>query len=160
MKIAVISDTHSLPLPATLLAALKEVDLIIHAGDVCDLATLKLLKKIKEVKAVQGNMCDVDVKKKLPLTECFECEGVRIGVFHGHLPGKDALTNAKAQFKDVPVDIVIYGHSHLALNQTIDGTVFFNPGSPNDTVRAKFFSYGLLEIHGGKLKADIIKLPS
>ncbi len=158
MKIAVLADTHSLRLPPQLLEALKKVDLIIHAGDLCDLATLKNLQNIKEVKAVQGNMCDPQVKKKLPLTQYFECEGIKIGVFHGHLPSKDALANARQQFKDTPVDIVIFGHSHQALNQTIGQTIFFNPGSPNDVAKAQFFSYGLLEIHNGKIKAEIVKL--
>ena len=158
MKIAVVADTHSLPLPAKLLEALAKVDLIIHAGDVCDLDTLKTLQKIKPLKAVQGNMCDARVKKQLPLKEYFECEGVRIGVYHGHGAAKDALTNTKEQFKDVPVDIIIFGHSHQALNQTIDGVIYFNPGSPNDVVKAKFFSYGLIEIHKGKVQTHIIKL--
>ena len=157
MKIAVISDTHSLDLPRKLLEALSKVDLIIHAGDICDLDTLKALEKIKKVIAVQGNMCDPLLKKRLPLKECFECEGFRIGLYHGHGAGRDALTNAQKQFKDDAVDIVIFGHSHQAFNKTIDGVIFFNPGSPNDMVKAKFFSYGLLEIRKGKIKAEIVK---
>lgn len=158
MKIAVLADTHSLPLPPQLLEALKNVDLIVHAGDICDVATLNILKKIKEVKAVQGNMCETPLKYQLPLILCFECEKVRIGVYHGHRPSRDALENAREQFKDTPLDIVIFGHSHQALNQTIGQTLFFNPGSPNDVTIAKFFSYGLLEVHDGKIKVEIVKL--
>ncbi|MEI7998419.1 MAG: metallophosphoesterase family protein [Candidatus Omnitrophota bacterium] len=158
MKIAVISDTHSLPLPKKLLDALTQVDLIIHAGDVCDPDTFKILKRIKELKAVQGNMCDVQLKNKLPLKESFECEGVLIGVYHGHGPSQDALINAKEQFKDEPVDLIIFGHSHMAFKKEIDGIMFFNPGSPNDMVKAKFFSYGLIEIRNGKINAEIIKI--
>ncbi|MBI3601630.1 MAG: metallophosphoesterase family protein [Candidatus Omnitrophica bacterium] len=158
MKIAVVADTHSLPLPVKLLEALSKADLIIHAGDLCDLETLKTFQKIKEVKAVQGNMCDPGVKKKLPLKEYFECEGVKIGVYHGDRPTKDALANAKEQFKGVAVDIVIFGHSHQALNQTMNRVIYFNPGSPNDVVKAKFFSYGLIEIRKDKIQTRIIKL--
>ena len=46
MTIGVLSDTHSLNIPAQLLERFKSVDLIIHAGDLCDVRTLKLLKKI------------------------------------------------------------------------------------------------------------------
>lgn len=158
MKIGVISDTHSLPIPLKLLKELSKVDLIIHAGDVCDNGTLKILSKIKELKAVQGNMCDSELKKKLPLKENFECEGIQIGVYHGHGAHKDALANAQAQFKGQAVDIVIFGHSHQAFNKTIDGVLYFNPGSPNDVVKAQFFSWGLIEISNGKIKAEIIKL--
>lgn len=158
MKIAVISDTHSLPIPQKLWEALSQVDLIVHAGDVCDMDTLKELKQIKEVKAVQGNMCDPQLKKKLPLKELFECEGVRIGVYHGHGGPKDAQGNAADQFKGQDVNIIIYGHSHHAFNKEIDQVLFFNPGSPNDVVKARFFSYGMIEIHDGKFQASIIKL--
>jgi putative phosphoesterase len=159
MIIGVISDTHSLPLPKILLDALAKVDLIIHAGDVCDQDTLKMLSKIKDVRAVQGNMCDEKLKRKLPLKEILECEGVQIGVTHGHLgKTRDAMTNAKEQFKDIPLDVIIFGHSHHALITTVDGTLFFNPGSPNDVIKARFFSYGLIEIHKGKIKAEIIKI--
>lgn len=159
MKIGVISDTHSLLLPKKLLNELSKVDLIIHAGDVCDEDTLKSLRKIQELRAVQGNMCDSSVKKKLPLKECFECEGVQIGIYHGHQGStRDAMSNAREQFQGIPMDIIIFGHSHQAFNQTIDGILFLNPGSPNDVIKAKFFSYGLIEIHNGKVKAEIIKL--
>lgn len=158
MKIGVISDTHSLALPQKLLDALTAVDLIIHAGDVCDLETLKQLQAIKQVKAVQGNMCDPQVKKKLPLKELFECGGVRIGIYHGHGSAMDALTNATEQFKGQEVDIIVFGHSHHAFNKKIGSTIFFNPGSPNDVIKARYFSYGLIEIQNGKFQASIIKL--
>ena len=103
-------------------------------------------------------MCDAQLKKKLPLKEYFECEGLNIGVHHGHVGIKDAMGNAQEQFKDQPTDIIIFGHSHHAFNQLIAKTLFFNPGSPNDVVKAKFFSYGLIEIQNKKFKANIIKL--
>ena len=158
MKICVISDTHSLNLPQKLLEELSKVDLIIHAGDICDLGLLKLLQSMKPVKAVYGNMCDAKLKAKLPLKEYFECEGVRIGIHHGHVGIKDARGNAEDQFKGQKVDIIIFGHSHHALNQKIDGVLYFNPGSPNDVVKARYFSYGMIVVHEGKYKASIIKL--
>jgi len=36
--------------------------------------------------------------------------------------------------------------------------LYFNPGSPNDTVKAKIFSYGLITIEAGKIKAEIVKI--
>jgi putative phosphoesterase len=158
MKIGVISDTHCLPIPKKLLEELATVDLIIHAGDICDEETLKSLNKIQKTRAVQGNMCDSSLKRKLPLKDYFECEGIKIGVTHGHMGIKDPMTNAREQFKDAFVNIVIFGHSHHAFNQTIDGILFFNPGSPNDVIKARFFSYGMIEIQDGKIKAQIIKL--
>jgi putative phosphoesterase len=159
MTIGVLSDTHSLNIPAVLLERLKTVDLIIHAGDLCDAPTLKLLKKIAPTMAVQGNMDEAALKKQLPLKEIMVCENVKIGVTHGHIGDtRDALKNAQAAFKDDKMDMVIFGHSHQAQSQQIGRTLYFNPGSPNDAVRAKFFSYGTITVEAGKIEADIIKI--
>jgi len=159
MIIAVLSDTHSLNIPTPLLERLKTVDLIIHAGDICDLATLKSLKKIAPTKAVQGNMDEGAVKKELPIKEILECAGKKIGITHGHIGDtREALKNAISAFKDDKMDVVIYGHSHQALQSQIGDTLYFNPGSPNDVIKAKFFSYGLIRIEAGKIKAEIVKI--
>ncbi len=159
MIIGVLSDTHSFNIPSVLIERLKSVDLIIHAGDICDLNTLKSLNKIKPTKAVQGNMDDLAVKKLLPAKEIIACDHIRIGVTHGHIgEGREALKNAMATFKNDKMDVVIFGHSHQALKEQVGGTLYFNPGSPNDLVRAKFFSYGLITVETGKVKAEIIKI--
>jgi len=159
MNIGVISDTHSLNIPVLLIERFRSVDLIIHAGDICDAHTLKLLKKIAPTKAVQGNMDEMALKKELPLSEIIDIGGIRIGVTHGHMGDtREALKNAMSAFKDDKIDVVIFGHSHQAFNEQLSGTLYFNPGSPNDVIKAKFFSYGLISVVAGKIKAEIIKL--
>ena len=158
MKIGVLSDTHSLNLPPKMLEAFKSVDLIIHCGDICDTDGLKELQAITRVIAVQGNMDEGALKKKLPLKEKIEIDGVKIGVYHGHGMSRDALGNAKAQFVHEPVDIILFGHSHQPLLEKQGSITFFNPGSPNDAVRAPYFSYGTIEINQGKYKVGIVKI--
>jgi uncharacterized protein len=159
MIIGVLSDTHSFIIPAALLKRLKSVDLIIHAGDLCDTRTLTLLKKIAPTKAVQGNMDELAVKKELPLKEIIVCGKVKIGVTHGHIgQTRDALKNAMAAFKDDEIDVVIFGHSHQPLCEQSGAKLYFNPGSPNDVTRAKFFSYGLISVETGKVKAEIVRI--
>jgi len=158
MILGVLSDTHSLILPLKLLQGLKGSDLIIHAGDACDAGVLKVLKAIAPLKAVQGNMDDASLKKKLPLKELFEAEGVKVGVYHGHGGGRNALANVQEQFKNDTVDLVIFGHSHQPFSEKIGKTLYFNPGSPNDAVRAPYFSYGKIEITNGRIKPSIIKI--
>ena len=159
MIIGVISDTHSLNIPTVVIDRFKKVDLIIHAGDICDQQTLKLLKKIASTKAVQGNMDELIIKKELPLKEIINVDQFKIGVTHGHVGDtREALKNAQASFKDDKIDVVIFGHSHQALNEKVGHTLYFNPGSPNDVIKAKFFSYGLISIAEGKIKAEIIKI--
>ena len=158
MIIGVISDTHSRNIPAAVIERFKSVDLIIHAGDICDLSTLKLLKKIAPTKAVQGNMDESAVKKELLLKEIIICGDLKIGVTHGHIgESRETLKNVMTFFKDDKMDVVIFGHSHQARNERVGNTLYFNPGSPND-VTAKFFSYGLISIVAGKIKAEIVKI--
>ena len=161
MTIGVLSDTHSFSIPSVVTESFKSVDLIVHAGDICDLSTLKLLNKIAPIRAVQGNMDELAVKKILPLKDIILCGGLKIGLTHGHMgQSREAIKNASACFKDDKIDIVIFGHSHQAINEKIDGILYFNPGSPNDVIKARFFSYGLIHIDAGKIKAEIIKIGS
>jgi putative phosphoesterase len=159
MTFGVLSDTHSHNIPASLIERFKSVDLIIHAGDLCDIHTLKLFKKIAPTKAVQGNMDELAVRKVLPLKEIIICGRLKIGVVHGHIGDtREALKNAMSSFKDDKMDVVIFGHSHQAFNEKIGSTLYFNPGSPNDVIKAKFFSYGLITIEDGKIKTEIIRI--
>lgn len=157
MKIVVISDTHSLPIPGQLIKEIKTADLLIHTGDFCSLTDFQSFKKLKEIKAVFGNMDDAKLRAVLPEKEIFFVEGIKIGLYHGSGSPKMVLDSVKAKFKLDKVDVVIFGHSHMALKEEIKGVLYFNPGSPND-MSAAYCSYGLLEISEKKLSAKIVKV--
>ena len=158
MKIGVVSDTHSLALPQQMWDDFKAVDLIIHAGDICTLEDLKLFMKVRDVKAVWGNMDDVDVKKLLPEELLFEVGKCRIGIYHGEGPGAQVINVVRKRFTGKNVNVVVFGHSHNPMNEVIDNVLYFNPGSPNDTVRAPYRSYGILNVENGKISGKIIKV--
>lgn len=158
MKIGVVSDTHGRPLPQQLLKEFATVDLIVHAGDLCDWDNYKQLSNLAEVQAVAGNMDGEEIRKKLPSKLILECEGVRIGVFHGDGPPKTLLQHVQHEFESEHLDVVIFGHSHEPFNEMIDGILFFNPGSPNDEIFAPYCSYGLLQIKGKKASGSIVRV--
>lgn len=158
MKIGIVSDTHSLLLPDALFKVLTGVNLILHAGDICDDEVLKQLSRLAPVKAVQGNMDSSAIKKKLPMRQIIECEGIKIGLCHGHVGVADALSNAVAEFSQDHVQCIVFGHSHQAYNDVRNKILLFNPGSPNDVVKARFFSCGCLTIQDGCVKGEIITL--
>ena len=157
MKIGVVSDTHAHPLPAQMLEDFKKVDFIIHAGDSCSLETLEALKKIKDVKAVWGNMDGLEIRSLLPRHQVIKCGNFSIGVFHGVGAPQGLLEKVRAEFKNTKVNAIVFGHSHQPMNEEIDGVLYFNPGSPNDSVFAPYRSYGILEING-KITGKIIKI--
>lgn len=158
MNIGIISDTHSNPIPKQVLEAFKKVDFIIHAGDFCDEETLKVLKNIKEVKGVWGNMDPAKLRKIFPAKQLIPCGKFTIGLYHGEGPGLKVLERVKQEFKKDKVDVVVFGHSHQPFNEKIDGVLYFNPGSPNDTISAPCCSYGILEVTEKSITGKIIKL--
>ncbi|MEI6438197.1 MAG: metallophosphoesterase family protein [Candidatus Omnitrophota bacterium] len=158
MRVIVVSDTHSEDLPPVLLEDVKKSDLVIHVGDFCDIEVYKRLKALKEIRAVYGNMDGLDLRGILPRKAVFTCEGVTIGLFHGEGGPDQLFEKVKAAFSKEKVDVVIFGHSHEVLNRVVDGILYFNPGSPTDTFRAPFRSYGVLEVRGDKVKGTIIKV--
>ena len=158
MNIGVISDTHSNPIPKQVLEAFKKVDFIIHAGDFCDEETLKVLKGVKEVKGVWGNMDPAKIRKIFPAKQLIPCGKFNIGLYHGEGPGLKILERVKQEFKNDKVDAVVFGHSHHPFNEKIDGVLYFNPGSPNDTISAPCCSYGILEVNEKSIMGKIIKL--
>lgn len=162
MKIGVVSDTH-IPavrhkLPVELIDGLKGCDLILHAGDLIEMWVLEDLKKISSVEAVYGNMDSPKVKSSLPEKKILEVAGKKLCLMHGYgSPVILVKTLKKELFAEKP-DIVVFGHSHNPMNEYVDGVLFFNPGSPTDTIFAPYKSYGVIEINEGKIKASIHRL--
>lgn len=158
MTIGIISDTHCNPIPKEVLTAFKNVDFIIHAGDFCDEKTLKSLQEIREVKGVWGNMDPEKFHKIFPAKQLIRCGKFTIGVYHGEGPGSKVIERVKQEFKKDKVDAIVFGHSHQPFNETIDGVLYFNPGSPNDTISAPCCSYGILSVTEKAITGKIIKL--
>jgi len=160
MKIAVLSDTHSAMIPDQVCKALKEADLVIHAGDVCDAKMFKEMSDLNTVKAVYGNMDEAALRRQLPRRLIFKCEDVQVGVVHGNGAPEGLIGRVEQEFEGLKVDVIIFGHSHEPFNKKIGEVLFFNPGSPNDNIFAPYRSYGILEIDGASVKAKIIKVES
>jgi len=162
MKIGVISDTHipdrSKDLPLKILNDFKNLDMIIHAGDLIDLSVLDKLKNIcPQVKAVWGNMDPAEVRKKLPEKEVFKVLNYKIGLTHGYGHPQKLIELMQEIFKHDKVDIIIFGHSHNPVNEYRNNILYFNPGSLTDKIFSIYNSYGIIEIND-KIKARIIKL--
>lgn len=161
MKIGVISDTHiperAQDLPKEVYLAFKNVDLIIHAGDLVSIDVLNSLNKICPVKAVYGNMDSPEVKKTLKQKEIISIGNFKIGLIHGEGHPSVLIHLLKKTF-DQKLDIIVFGHSHSPINEKQSSTLFFNPGSPTDTIFSPYRSYGIIEISDNNIKAEIVRL--
>jgi putative phosphoesterase len=130
VKIGVISDTH-LREPTPELYALQDtvfadVSLILHAGDLTELAVLEAFPG-KDVVAVHGNMCSFAVKRELPAEKVVEIGGFRIGLTHGW--GNPFGVSKKVEGIFDSVDVIVYGHTHRPHNKVREGVLYFNPGA-------------------------------
>ncbi len=135
-RIGVISDNHGY-LDPVVLEIFAGVGHIIHAGDVMDPDILAQLKSVAPVTAVAGNVDSGELAAGLPREVAGEIAGVRFVVGHKR---KRLLKRLYAgRIEGVPdgeaVDLVIYGHDHVAAAAWVDDTLFLNPGtagSPDD----------------------------
>jgi putative phosphoesterase len=155
--LGVVSDTHLYrsPLPAQVLETLEGADLILHAGDILEMAVLEELEAIAPVTAVAGNMDHGDVTEILPKKRVLEIAGRRIGLIHGSGPPAQMTSRLRGEFEDV--DAIVFGHTHQAYNRIEGGIYFLNPGSPTDRMFAPYRSLGFLEV-GDELKGRIVML--
>jgi putative phosphoesterase len=150
MKIGVISDTHmpkrAKHLPKKLIQGLEGVDFIIHAGDWQTLDVYNELKKLAPVDGVAGNVDGEEIVERFGHKKKLTFGRFTIGIVHGHGTRKTTENRALDAFIDDPVDLIIFGHSHIPLYKDCGGVWLFNPGSPTDKRRQAQFSYGVLTI--------------
>ena len=163
--IGVLSDTH-IPvvvprLPREILEILgKEgVSLILHAGDMVVSGVVDDLLEVAPVRAVAGNMDHPPVQEAWPFRDVVQVEDVRIGLIHGWGPPQGLPSRVLDAFAQDNVDCVVFGHSHLPLNERRGGVVLFNPGTPTDTRFSSIKSLGILEVEGGEIRGRHIFLP-
>lgn len=148
MRLGVISDTHGLLRPEVF-DAFEGVDHILHAGDIGPPELLGELETIAPVTAVYGNTDGFDVRAVLRRVAEIELDGFRIVVTHGDQFGRGVKPEELHEaFKDA--DIIIYGHSHQPLLETVDVVVtVMNPGSAGARRFDIPASVGIIELEAG-----------
>ncbi|RED66214.1 metallophosphoesterase family protein [Cohnella lupini] len=161
MKIVVVSDTHmprmSKKLPERLLSELSNADAIIHAGDWTKQSVYESLAAYAPTYGVAGNNDGEDIVRRFGLRKQLVLEGVRIGIVHGHGAKRLATeSHAIEAFKNVKLDAIVYGHSHVPVLRRLEGMLVFNPGSPTDKRRQPLYSFGIFNITRGELQAKHI----
>ena len=161
MRIGVFSDTHLADSPEArefLLDVVENllapVDMILHAGDLVDPALLEVFAGYK-VHAVRGNMDPP--APQVPIKKVIDVNGFKIGLIHGWGPAAGLEERVHGAFRPLPLDCLVYGHSHVPVCHERHGIRFFNPGSATDRRRMSCHTVGLLEIDK-TIRGTIIRL--
>ncbi len=150
MNIGLISDTHN-RFHRDIVTAFRQVDLILHAGDIGAPSILHQLEQLAPVHAVRGNTDDPVRWNHLPKKLIIEVEKIKILIVHDIHSPRYFLHHPNAWSGGEKIDVVVFGHTHKFFARNIQGIYFLNPGSaasPRDPSKP---TVGRLEIHRGKI---------
>jgi putative phosphoesterase len=151
--LVLIADTHGLIRPEAV-EALDGVDLIVHAGDVGGRAVLHVLRRIAPVYAVFGNVddpSDPDLRASVHL----EVDGLSLHVSHGHEVGRPAPDLLLRRY---PEDIIVFGHTHRALEHRDGRRLVINPGAAGPRRFDLRPGVALLKVKAGQAQVEFVQL--
>lgn len=161
MLIGLISDTH-IPdreknLPYKVFETFKNVDMILHAGDITSKEVIDELSEIAPTIAIQGNT-DRYEGLQLPKTEIVEVKGIKIGLAHGEVHPRGDTQQLLYLAKQLNVNILVTGHSHQPKIEQVEDILLLNPGSPTVPKLADR-TVMLLEINDNKnIDVELVKV--
>ena len=152
MLVGLISDTHGL-IRAEALAALDGVEMILHAGDVGGHSVLRELGAIAPVHAVYGNTDDP--AQGLPQGLDLTLGALTIHVSHGHEIGSPT---PERLVREYDADVIVFGHTHKPVIQTIGKTLIINPGAAGPRRFKLQPTVAILTIAGTVASASLVHL--
>ena len=164
MRLLLISDTHvpkrARALPPAVLEAVDAADVVIHAGDWVDAATLDVLEeRSRRLIGVFGNNDGPELRRRLPEVARADLDGVRFAVVHETGPATGREARADAAYPDA--DVLVFGHSHIPWDTVSPGGLrLLNPGSPTDRRRQPVCTFLTAELVNGTLThVTLVPLP-
>lgn len=161
-RLLLISDTHvparARRLPDAVWRAVDGADLVIHAGDWVDVATLDALdERAARLVGVAGNNDGAELHARLGEFARVELDGLRVGVVHETGPAAGRGARLDAAYDDL--DVLVFGHSHIPWDTvTPRGIRLLNPGSPTDRRRQPVCTMLTAVADSGELR-DVTLVP-
>jgi len=147
MRIGLIADTHGL-LRSEVFDVFRQVDHILHAGDIGSGDILTELEVIAPVTAVYGNTDDFELRARLPQVVETRIEGFDFLLTHGDQFGSPTPEVLNLAYPDA--EIIVFGHTHRPLLTTVDVVVtVMNPGGAGPRRFDLPPSVGIMELEPG-----------
>lgn len=155
MKIGIISDTHG-TLPGSIFDIFKGVNQIFHAGDIGSEDVIQSLEIIAPVHAVYGNVDTWPVVVKFREMLVTEMSGQRFCLIHDIINPK--YFSYQLFKKNIEVDVVISGHTHVTSFEVFRGITYINPGSAVKPRGRKYGTVAILDLANKNLQPEIIEI--
>jgi putative phosphoesterase len=157
MKLGIISDTHG-HLSPRVHELFVGVDAIIHAGDFGKDDIFIELETIAPVTAVRGNM---DRFGKIALHDdvlARSFDGIRFFIVHDIGSPYSIRPRLLSSIEHYAPHVVIFGHTHKPFSSTVNGMLFFNPGSATQARGGHKKSVGIIEIQDSRPVGHILEI--
>ena len=180
MRLGLISDTHvpgTVPHPPLEVErAFADVDMILHAGDIYTSDCLDWLEQIAPVVAVEVFPAPVQGDPRVERKRVVEVGGYKIGLVHDLVlkgfgfevvPGVierqvregQSISEMLESFFGEDVHAVVFGDTHIPVNETHQEILFVNPGSPVlPHQRRQLGTVGIMELGDDGKSASIVDL--
>lgn len=155
MRIGLISDTHG-RLRSEVFDHFRDVQRILHAGDVGPPDLLVELEAVAPVTAVFGNTDGFPLRSQVPEQAELEMDGQTVVLVHGHQlgsPRPDSLREAHPG-----ADVIIYGHTHRPLVEDREGVMVVNPGAAGAARFGIRPSVAILELSNDERAVEFFEL--
>jgi putative phosphoesterase len=142
--------------------AFKDVELILHAGDIYFTSVLDDLETIAPVLAALGDddsVTTMERDRRIKPKHVLSLEGHGLWLVHQRPYGLGQPTFSPGKMAQELPDIVVFGHEHRTAVERSHGILFVNSGSPT------FLNYqqglgtvGILDIRDGQIDVKIVRL--
>lgn len=150
LRIAAVADTHGRAHPrAAERIAAERPDLILHGGDIGDLAVLDALRDIAPLLAVRGNIDDRASAIPDVLTIAFGDASATRATFvlmHIAMAGPVIRADAARIARAEGAGTIVCGHSHVPFIGRDRGLLVFNPGSIGPRRFTLPIVFGMIEL--------------
>lgn len=150
LKILVFSDSHRFRGGMLDVIEAQSPDLVIHLGDLqSDAEEIGYAYPKLPMVSVPGN-CDGWTME--PAIRLLQLEGHKVLLSHGHLwQVKHSYARAILEAKKADADLLLFGHTHMAYCEQVDGIWVMNPGAARR-------SYGTILLEPGKIECSLAQM--
>lgn len=155
MRIYVVSDTHGkIDKAIEIFHKLKDIDMIIHLGDLWKDAEKMRSQISVPVLSVKGNMDGCFSQNEYKI---LETDFGKIYVTHGHIENvKQGLQHIMYQAESMGCKAALFGHTHKPVFLDVEGMILLNPGSLTLPVGGRKGSYAVITIERDSFDATIL----